>query len=201
MSDAAAAKKKEVSTETAGSSDAVAPKKSKLPLILMILLPILTLAIGGGVAYVMGFLSFGKKSEEHATNDVKGEHKKESAANHSEVKTESHAGADDKEKPAGTVFHPLPEMMINLNTETGKVSYLKFQASLEIDDQKSIEKLQKVMPRIQDTIQVYVRELKVADLKSSIGIEKLRQELLKRIQLIAKDVKVFDILFPQMLTQ
>jgi flagellar protein FliL len=200
VSDAAAAKKKDVSTEATESLASEIPKKSKLPLILMILLPILTLAIGGGVAYFMGFLNFGaKKPQEHAASEGKGEHKAEDKTGHQE----GAASADEhnKDKPNVSIFHPLPEMMINLNTETGKVSYLKFQASLELDDQKGIEKLQKVMPRIQDTIQVYVRELKVADLKSSIGIEKLRQELLKRIQLIAKDVKIFDVLFPQMLTQ
>lgn len=200
MSDAAAAKKKDVSTEATESVASETPKKSKLPLILMILLPILTLAIGGGVAYFMGFLNFGaKKTQEHAMSEGKGEHKADATAGHQENAVS--AGEHDKATRTTSIFHSLPEMMINLNTETGKVSYLKFQASLELDDQKSIEKLLKVMPRIQDTIQVYVRELKVADLKSSIGIEKLRQELLKRIQLIAKDVKIFDVLFPQMLTQ
>ncbi|MDP3532004.1 MAG: flagellar basal body-associated FliL family protein [Alphaproteobacteria bacterium] len=200
MSDAAAAKKTEISTEATETVATETPKKSKLPLILMIVLPILTLGIGGGVAYVMGFLSFGaKKPQEQAADGEKGQNKAEGG--HNEAKAEGAEGSGEHDKLRTSIFHPLPEMMINLNSEVGKVSYLKIQASLELDDQKSIEKLQKVMPRIQDTIQVYVRELKVADLKSSIGIEKLRQELLKRIQLIAKDVKVFDVLFPQMLTQ
>lgn len=206
MSEAEAAKKNEV-TESAGTAPVEKPSKSKLPLILMIVLPILTLTIGGGIAYFMGFLNFGgKKTHEHAADGEKGDHKSEGGESHSEghtdAKTEGGTGeGHDKDKSVASIFHPLPEMMINLSSDPGKVSYLKLQASLELDDAKSIDKLQKVMPRIQDTIQVYIRELKVADLKSSIGIEKLRQELLKRIQLIAKDVKIFDILFPQMLTQ
>lgn len=208
MSDAkAVAEKTSVETGEAASESSVSKKKSKLPLILMILLPLLTLAIGGAAAYFMGFLSFGHKEKTEQTSADKkegdkkeGGHEAKAGSEHSEAKP-GDAPVDSKEHPKTSIFHQLPEMMINLNAEGNKISYLKLQVSLEIDDPKSVEALQKLLPRIQDTIQVYIRELKVADLRSSIGVEKLRQELLKRIQLIAKDVKIFDILFPQMLTQ
>ena len=181
------------------------PKKSKLKLIILIAAPLLLLGIGGGVAYFMGFFGSSHKEEaKKAEPSKEGESHKEGEAGKEAAHEEKKAEGDEASKadhPVTAVYFQLPEMMINLNAEGNKISYLKLQASLEISDQKDEEKLKKLMPRIQDTIQVYIRELKVADLRSSIGVEKLRQELLKRMQLIAKDVKITDILFPQMLTQ
>lgn len=177
-------------------AEATPKKKSKLKLILLITVPVLVLLIGGGIAAYFIFSSdtpevpageAGAQTEGAADNTAK------------PAKTAEEAATDAR--PENTYFHALPEMMVNLNSKDNRVSYLKFQASLEIDDQKAVDQLNKVMPRILDTIQVYVRELTVEDLKSSLGIEKLRQELLKRIALIAKDVKIYDILFPEMLTQ
>lgn len=173
-------------------------KKSKLKLILLITIPLLVLAGGGAAAY---FFFFAKKEAPVAAGPDGAPLAEGEAGKSPEEGAASTEEATKDVKPENTFFHALPEMMVNLNTENNKISFLKFQATLEIDDQKSVEKLTKVMPRILDTIQVYVRELTVNDLKSSLGIEKLRQELLKRIVLIAKDVKIYDILFPEMLTQ
>lgn len=171
-------------------------KKSKLKLILLITIPLLILLIGGGIAaYFMLSSDTPEVPAGEAGAQVEGGADNTAKA----AKTAEEAATDAR--PQNTYFHALPEMMVNLNSKDNRVSYLKFQASLEVEDQKAVDQLNKVMPRILDTIQVYVRELTVEDLKSSLGIEKLRQELLKRIALIAKDVKIYDILFPEMLTQ
>lgn len=179
-------------------------KKSKVLLIVMIVGPLLLLGIGGGVAYFMGFFGSKKAEQTDSHGKIEGKEGKDNAkAGEPSEGKEGGTSTEGrgKESPHSSVFQQLPEMMINLNAEGNKVSYLKLQVTLELDDQKNVEKIQKLLPRLQDIIQVYVRELKVADLRSAIGVEKLRSELLKRIQLIAKDVKIYDILFPQMLTQ
>lgn len=181
--------------EGAEGSEAQPKKKSKLKLILLITIPVLILLIGGGIAAYFMFSS----SEEHPAETE--QQQASGGQNPNEQTAKSAEAVAGDERPENTYFQALPEMMVNLNSKDNRVSYLKFQATLEIANQQEVEKLNKVMPRILDTIQVYVRELTVNDLKSSLGIEKLRQELLKRIALIAKDVKIYDILFPEMLTQ
>lgn len=183
--------------EEGAEGEAAPKKKSKLKLILLITIPLLVLAIGGGVAAYFIFSG----DEPAASEGAEGAADKagEDASAEKGAKTAEDAATDSR--PENTFFHSLPEMMVNLNSKDNRVSYLKFQATLEVENQAAVDKLNKVMPRILDTIQVYVRELTVNDLKSSLGIEKLRQELLKRIVLIAKDVKIYDILFPEMLTQ
>jgi flagellar protein FliL len=58
-----------------------------------------------------------------------------------------------------------------------------------------------VMPRIVDSFQVYLRELRVEDLQGAAGVHLLREELLTRVNASVKPVKVNDVLFREMLVQ
>ena len=168
----------------AETDDAAAPpakKKSKLKLILLIAIPVLLLAGGGAAAYFMGFIG----------------HKKDAGP-------EGALSAADKEKAdpkAVVTYFSLPEVVVNLQNERGRAVFLKLTMSLELakaEDQPAVEK---VLPRIVDNFQIYLRELRVDDLRGSAGLYRLREELLARVNQAVAPVKVNDVLFKEMLVQ
>lgn len=101
----------------------------------------------------------------------------------------------------GAVFYDLPELLVNLNTGSRKPTFLKIRISLELEDEKDIQTVQTMMPRIIDNFQVYLRELRVEDLKGSAGMYRLREELLTRVSTATAPSKVNDVLFREMLVQ
>jgi len=99
------------------------------------------------------------------------------------------------------VFLDLPEILVNLNTGGRKSSYLKIRVSLELPNPTDIPRVEGLMPRIMDTFNIYLRELRIDDLKGSTGMYRLREELLMRVGAAVAPSKVNDILFKEMLIQ
>lgn len=166
-----------------GAEGADAPKPSgKMPgkkLILFIVLPVLLLIGGGGGVYFSGLADplLGRGEEGTAQ--------------------EEHAKAE-----AGpSVYYELPEMLVNLNAGGRKTGYLKISVSLELTSEEDKAHLESVLPRVIDSFQVYLRELRVQDLQGSAGLQRLREELLLRVSAAAKPVQVKDVLFREMLIQ
>jgi len=113
-------------------------------------------------------------------------------------------GAPAQEQSAGdgqAVFYDLQEMLVNLNTGGRKSSFLKIRISLELENQADIPRIERVMPRIVDNFQTYLRELRIDDLKGSAGMYRLREELLLRVSAAAAPAKIRDVLFKEMLVQ
>src|SRR5215470_15012243 len=90
-------------------------KKRKTKLIILAAVPVLLLA-GGAGAYFTGMLA-----------PLLGENAGEAAA----VET----------PPEPSVFYDLPEMLVNLNSQGKKASFLKIKVSLELDDQDAVKQL------------------------------------------------------------
>lgn len=115
------------------------------------------------------------------------------------------AGDGDKNKKPvirhTAVFFDLPELLVNLNSTGRRTNFLKISISLELENQSDIEQLELLLPRIIDSFQVYLRELRVNDLRGSAGIYRLREDLLRRVSEAVKPVKVNDVLFKEMLVQ
>ena len=107
--------------------------------------------------------------------------------------------AEEWEGPA--VYYDLPEMLVNLNTSGRRAGYLKISVSLEVASEEDLDHLAKVLPRIIDNFQVYLRELRVEDLRGSAGLQRLREELLLRVSNAAKPARIRNILFREMLVQ
>lgn len=99
------------------------------------------------------------------------------------------------------VFHDLPEMLVNLQSQGRKQAFLKIRVALELESDLDKPKVDQVMPRIVDAFQVYLRELRVEDLQGAAGMHLLREELLTRVNAAAKPTKVNDVLFREMLVQ
>ena len=93
------------------------------------------------------------------------------------------------------------EILVNFNSVGGKSRFLKIRVSLELESQTAIKKIEKIMPRVVDSFQTYLRELRVGDLKGSAGLYRLREELLIRASAAAAPVKINDVLFKEILIQ
>ncbi len=106
-----------------------------------------------------------------------------------------------EEQRAKAVFFDLPELLVNLNAPGRRTNFLKISVSLELPGEADIKRLEVVMPRIVDSFQVYLRELRVTDLKGSAGIYRLREDLLRRVNEAARPVKINDVLFKEVLVQ
>lgn len=110
--------------------------------------------------------------------------------------------AVEREKPSlAVVFYDLPEMVVNLESSSNIRTYLKIQISLELDESQDLRVLERLLPRVVDHFQVYLRELRADDLHGSAGIYRLKEELLRRVRTAAQPVKIRDVLFKEMLVQ
>ena len=100
-----------------------------------------------------------------------------------------------------TVYYDLEEFIVNLNVGSKRPSFLKMTVSLELPGESQIPHIEEKMPRIRDTFEVYLRELRQEDLQGSAGLYRLREELLLRINKIVYPSKVNDVLFKEILVQ
>lgn len=171
-----------------GSDEVSEAPSKKLPIkkILILVLPLLLLVGAGAGLYFTGVIDslMGKLKggEEHAAAPA--EHTAEAP------------------KAGGPVtFMDLPEMLVNLQTQGRKQSFLKIRVAIELESPADMPRVEQVMPRIVDSFQVYLRELRVEDLQGAAGMHLLREELQTRVQAAVKPVKVNDVLFREMLVQ
>jgi flagellar FliL protein len=153
--------------------EAAAPPKRKLPLKLIAIAAagLLVVAGGGGAAYY--FLFAGK------------------SAKHEEVKAVP--------KP---VFLEVPDVLVNLSNPGGeRAQFLKIKIVLEVPEQTLAAQIQPLMPRVMDTFQTYLRELRPADLEGSAGLYRLKEELTRRVNAAIDPARVNAVLFKELLVQ
>ncbi len=174
MTDQAAASPAEMDAASAPAHEPAGGGKKKLILIAVALL----LVIGAAGAGFMFFNPFAKKEA--------GENAAADAA---------------PPPPKAAVFLDLPDLLVNLNSANRRTNFLKISISLEVESAADVQKLQALMPRIVDSFQVYLRELRLEDLRGSAGMYRLREDLLRRINEAARPVKVNDVLFKELLVQ
>jgi flagellar protein FliL len=117
-------------------------------------------------------------------------------------------GMDKQEEKVGEAAKPvppsyldIPEMIANLNNNMHKVAYVKLSARVEIPKPEDVEKVKAALPRLQDMMQTYLREMRPEELRGSAGTYRLREELLARANVAVAPAKVSDVLFTQLLVQ
>ncbi len=118
-------------------------------------------------------------------------------------------GAGDAQRagPPRPHFLDIPEMTVNLSAAAGqgggatRPSYLRIRISLELADAALAPQIQPVMPRVQDTLQTFLRELRTGDLDGSAGVHRLREELTRRVNLVVQPTRVEAVLFRELLVQ
>jgi flagellar FliL protein len=102
---------------------------------------------------------------------------------------------------AKPVYYELPEFLVNLNSATSHVSFLKMSVTLELRDAAAVATMDANKPRIMDIFNTYLRELHASDVQGSAGIYRLKAELLSRLNSTIEDGSVKDILFGEIIVQ
>ena len=163
---------KEPAAEAAEGGEDTAPAKKKLPL-KMIIIGVAGLAVLGGGGYFGYSMIFGHKEAKAAAPVA---------------------------KPA--VFVDLPEILVNLSSGgSDRTQYLKVKMTLELADQALMQQVQPMMPRVTDTFQTYLRELRPSDLDGSAGLYRLKEELTRRVNATIAPSHVNAVLFKEIVIQ
>ena len=153
-------------------------KKGKMPLIIGLVLGIAG-AGGGFYAVQSGLLPFGNKAAqpaEHVTKEApEGVDKGESA-----------------EEIANLAFIEMEPIVITLRKASG-ISQLRFRAQLEVDQANQAE-VEKVLPRVVDVLNSYLRALELEDLTDPMALPKIRAQMLRRINIATGQGRVRDLL-------
>lgn len=99
-------------------------------------------------------------------------------------------------------FFDLPDVLVNLSSAgSERTQYLKVKLVLELPDADVAQKIQPVMPRVLDTFQVFLRELRPADLEGSAGVFRLKEELTRRVNGAIAPNRVNAVLFKEFVIQ
>jgi flagellar protein FliL len=160
--------------EAEGEEATPAPAKRRLSfkLILIAVAGVVALgAIGGSVYY---FFFAGRGKAEVAANQVK-----------------------------PPVFMDMPDVLVNLSSSGGgdRTQYLKVKVVLELPDDKVMAQIQPLMPRLLDTFQTYLRELRSTDLDGSAGLYRLKEELTRRVNAAIAPSRINAVLFKEIVVQ
>lgn len=211
-----AAKEKEASEKTSAgdddnlSSDEGGAGGKKKKIIIIALAALILLLGGGGVAYFLGVFSGGAESES-ASGEESAASAEENASAEEAAKEESgHGGGkegkDGKKEgkahiPGQPYYFMFPEFLVNLNTGSSQPSFLKMRISIELTKAEDVPLVEANLPKVQDSFNTYLREMRASDLAGSAGVYRLKEELLLRLNQSLAPVVVKDILFNEILVQ
>jgi len=98
-------------------------------------------------------------------------------------------------------FLDLPEVVVNLNAQGNRKSYLKLKLAVELRSAEQEAYMKTRVPRIMDSIQVYLRELTPDGLRGSAGLTKMRANLEARINAAVAPQAIGGVLFQEVLVQ
>jgi flagellar protein FliL len=174
--------------ETAAGEPA---KKGKGKLLLVVAAAVVLMLGGGGgaAAYFMGLLGGGSAGESHAAAMAEAKPGGEEAAH-----GEAHG-------PPGVAFVDMPDLIVNLQSGSPRLRYLKLRLSLEVADEPAAATVRQLMPRVLDGFQLYLRALTLDDVQGATGMQRLKEELTARVNLAVAPVAVTDVLLKEMLVQ
>jgi len=180
--------KKRAKDEDADVGDADAKPKGKLAGLmgnkkLLIGVAALVLLGGGGGGYMF----------------LKGKPKPEQTAAAGEAARASTPGGPKKP----SAFLDLPEMTVNLapGGQQDRQQFLRMKIALELNEQKVVTEIQPLLPRVLDTFQIFMRELRPQDLEGSAGLYRLKEEMTRRVNVAVYPSKVEAILFKELMVQ
>lgn len=145
-----------------------APKRSKMALILGVILALV--GGGGGFYATWSGMVFGSES-------------------HGEKKEEANAHMLASAEIAYVAVDPL---VISMRS-SAVATHLKFRAQLEVPVQAR-EAVEKLLPRVIDVLNSYLRALEPGDLEDPAALARLRAQMLRRVQVVTGPGNVNDLL-------
>jgi flagellar protein FliL len=105
-------------------------------------------------------------------------------------------------QPKAPIFVDMPDVLVNLSSSgSERTQYLKVKIALELPDEQVQAQITPVMPRLLDTFQTYLRELRPADLDGSAGLYRLKEELTRRVDAAISPSKINAVLFKEIVVQ
>ncbi|NUH66771.1 flagellar basal body-associated FliL family protein [Sulfitobacter sp. S0837] len=143
-------------------------KKSKMPLILGAVLGLA--GAGGGFFAVSSGMILAPETEEQA---------------------EAEAAIDASMMP-DVAFVPVEPLVISLRAPS-QSQHLRFRAELEVPTAFQAE-VEKLLPRVVDVLNSYLRALDPGDLEDATALTRLRAQMLRRVQTVAGQDRVNDLL-------
>jgi flagellar protein FliL len=99
------------------------------------------------------------------------------------------------------VYVDAPDIFVNINAGQGKSRFLKLGVTLQVSGQANADDVKANLPRIIDSFQVYLRELRAEDLNGSAGMFLLKEELMRQVNIELAPVRIENVLFKEMLLQ
>lgn len=93
----------------------------------------------------------------------------------------------------------LKDIMVNLSDSGGKKSYLKLSLSIHVSEDYDVKHVEAKLPIIKDTIQVFLKDLRVSDFNYPGITLKIKEELTKRINKVVSPVEIRDTLIQDIL--
>lgn len=93
---------------------------------------------------------------------------------------------------ADVAFVPIEPLVISLAGD-GKTRHLRFRAELEVQRAQASE-IDRLMPRIVDVLNTYLRALSVSDLEDRSALLRLRAQMLRRVQIVTGRDGIEDLL-------
>jgi flagellar FliL protein len=159
-------------TEQTDIDETQGKQRSKLPLILGIALGIAS--AGGGFATMYLGLLGGKDATDTAETE----------------------GPEEPQLPMADMggevaFIPVDPLIISLDDASGM--HLRFRAQLEVS-QAAQDDVARLMPRVVDVLNGYLRALELRDLQDRSALTRLRAQMLRRVQVVAGGAQVKDLL-------
>ena len=115
---------------------------------------------------------------------------------------DGHAAGVGEPSPAPAVaFVDIPDLLVNLRSDSPRLRYLKLRLALEVDGEPTADAVRRLMPRIMDSFQLYLRALTLDDVQGATGMQRLKEELGARANLAVDPVRVSSVLLKEMLVQ
>lgn len=98
-------------------------------------------------------------------------------------------------------YYDLPDLLVNLRSDTSRPAFLKLSLTLEVQHAEDKAGIDLLLPRVIDSFQTYLREMKPDQLQGAAGLFRLREQLLARVNAVAAPTRISDVLFKEMLVQ
>lgn len=163
------------------TADASPPKKSKLPVLIGL---VLALVLGGGGFYAVRSGLLGGSGA--------GGHGPAAAVGHGAEATGGADGHGAAGPMPAVAFVALQPLLVSLN-HTDPPRQLRFEATLEVAPDHAGE-VQSLMPRIMDVMNSYLRAVEMEDLRDPAALLRFRAQMLRRVQVVTGEGRVEDLL-------
>jgi len=155
----------------AGADKAATARPSRLPLVIGLVLAVMG-AGGGFFAVRAGILPITGASTSSASQT---------------------APQEDTSPDYGDLSYVPIEPLVISYAQDGRSRHLRFRAELEVPEDET-EEVTRLMPRVVDVLNTYLRALRISDLEESTALLRLRAQMLRRVQAVVGHERVNDLL-------